>query len=91
MAAFIQYLWCNVVRCAAQCLLAFAFVLDPCGQAEVADFQIQLIVQKYIAQLEIPMNDTILMQIFDTLEQLMNVEAALVVGDIRSTFVQFHH
>lgn len=74
----VQYFWCNVVRCSAKSFLSFAFVFDACGETEISNLYVKLIVEEQIAQLQIAMNNLIVVKIFHTAHDLMNVIASFV-------------
>lgn len=89
MSLLVQYLRCNVVWRAAQCLLSLALIFNTSRQAKVADLHVKLIVEKEIAELEIAMNDVMIVKIFDSLHDLMHVVAALVLSYSLASLVEF--
>lgn len=91
MTLLVQNLRRNIVRRSAQRLLPFAIELDSRRQPKITNLHIQLIVKEQIAQLQVPMDNPILVQILDAVQDLIDVETTLVVGDDAPTLVQLHH
>ena len=58
-----QHLRSYVVRSATQGLLSFPFIFHFGCQAKIPYFHLQILVQEEVAQLEVPVNDLIAVQV----------------------------
>ena len=61
--------------------LAVAVKLDDGRQPEIANFDVSRAAQKYIAELEVAVNDILLVHVLDRIKRLLHVEARLALGD----------
>lgn len=91
MSLLVEDLRSNVVWRAAERLLALAVVFDTRSQAEVANLDVQVVIQEEIAELEIAVDDFVVVEVFDPAHDLVDVVAALVLGNDLSALVQLHH
>lgn len=53
-----KYFWCNIVRCTANGSLSFTIELKLCGQTEISNLNLHLVVKEKITKFKISMNDS---------------------------------
>ena len=59
------------------------------GQAEIAHFKLQLVVEEEVAQLEVPVDDPVLLDVGEGEQQLEGVVSGLQLGEDLPPFEQF--
>ena len=84
------YLWRDVVWRAAQSLLPLPVVVHPRGQPEVSDLDLHGVVEEDVAELEVPVDDLVGVEILDAGEQLMHEVPRLWLRDGLASFVELH-
>jgi hypothetical protein len=72
-AAILLNLWCNVIGSAANRVPFFGVELKLGRQSEITNFKFHFIRLEEISQFKISVNNSISVQIFDTIDQLKNV------------------
>lgn len=80
MAVLLQDLGGDIVGRAADGLLDLALVFDPGGEPEVADLGVHLVVDEDVAQLEVPVDDGLRVDVDQGLDHLLDVYPGLVLG-----------
>lgn len=74
MAIFaFEHLRSNVVRRPSNCSFSLAVEVKLCGQSEVAELELQLFVDEEVAQFQISMNDSVLVQVLQRVNNLLCV------------------
>ena len=80
----------DVVGRAAERLLALAVVLEPRGQAKVADLELHVVVEEEVAQLQVAVDDALPVQVLHAQQQLAHEVARLRLRDRLAPLVQLH-
>lgn len=68
----------------------FTSKVDPCGQTEVADFNLHLIIEEEVAELQVAMDNVALVEVLDAEQQVLQEVACLRLGDGLAPLVQLH-
>lgn len=71
--AILLNLWCNIIGSAANRVPFFGVELKLGRQSEITNFKFHFIRLEEISQFKISVNNSISVQIFDTIDQLKNV------------------
>ena len=64
------YLGCYVVGCAAKRSLPLSIVVQLGGQAKIPQLDLHLVVEENVAQLQVPVDDFVLVQVLATQQDL---------------------
>lgn len=84
----LQYLRSDIVRSPADSLLELALMFDPCRQPEIAYLGIHVVIDEDIAQLEIPVDDRLRVDIDEGLDHLIDIHSGLILCDTLPPFHQ---
>jgi hypothetical protein len=77
VAIFIlKHLRRKVVRCSADSLFAFSFIVDLGSEAEVSNLKLHPLGEEQVSELEISVDDLVLVNVFHTLDELLDVVAS---------------
>ena len=68
-----QYFWCNIIRSSADCSLSLSVELQFSGETEITNLDFHLVVKKQVTELQISVNDTVTVQVFNSGADLINV------------------
>jgi hypothetical protein len=90
MSCAIQDLWSNVVGSATHCLLALPCLTQHGGQPKVSHSDLHLCAQEEVAQLQVPVDDGIAMQIAHGVQQLQAQQASLWLCQPLAPLHQLH-
>ncbi len=85
-----QDLGSDVVWCPAYGLFALAFVLYEGCETKVADLDVLVAVEKYVAELEIAMDDLVGVHIMAGAKELHHEEACLWLGEASAAAKEIH-
>ena len=80
---------CNVIGCPTNGFAFFVAIVDAGGQSQITDLDVQLLVEKQIAQFEIPVNDILVVQVLDCIQQMSHVVCGFGFRQSFATFEQF--
>ena len=89
MASLGQDLRSNVIGRSAGGESSLAVMIHLGAESEVPNFDLHLVVEENIAKLDIPMDNSFLMQVLQSTEQLQHVAFGLEFGDPDSAFEEF--
>lgn len=74
MAIFVlKYLRRKVVRCSADSLFAFTFVVDLGSEAKISNLKLHPLSEEKVSKLEISVDNLVLMNVFHALNELLDV------------------
>ena len=65
-----KHLGRDVIRRSTDCALLLAVEIELGGQAEVAQLDLHLVVEEQVAQLQISMDDSVLVQVLQSMDNL---------------------
>ena len=68
-----QYFWCNIIRGSADCSFSLSVELQFSGETEITNLDLHLVVEEQVTELQISVDDTMTVQVFNTGTDLINV------------------
>lgn len=72
-ALALQNLWRDVVRCATNGALFLSVVVQLGSQAEIAKFDLHLVVKEQVTQLQVSVDDPVRMEVLESMDDLQSV------------------
>lgn len=92
--AFLQDFWGDVVWCTTKrSSPTRGHILSrhkQSSETKISDFDIHILIKEYVAHLEIPMNNTFRVHIFDSASHLNRIVSCLGLGDVFPPFNHIH-
>ena len=82
--------WGDIIWGAADSLLAFARILNQCGQTKVADLDVHVLVKEDVAKLEITVNDLMCVHVMTRADELDHEEASLRLSEAPTSAEHVH-
>ena len=80
---------CNVVGCPTNCLSLFVFIFDTRRETEITNFDVQILIEKKIAEFEIAMNDIDFVHVPRRKNELLQEIGSFGFGEALSPFDHF--
>lgn len=68
-----QHFWCDVVWSSADCSFSLSVKLQFSGETEITNLDLHLVVKEQVTELQISVNDTVTVQVFNSGADLINV------------------
>ena len=86
-----KHLGRDVIRRSTDCALLLAVEIELGGQAEVAQLDLHLVVEEQVAQLQISMDDSVLVQVLQSMDNLSRVALHFKFMQALSSFQKLIH
>jgi len=84
----VQQLWRQIIRSTADSAFALTVMSDKGCQAEITNFNLHSFCKEQITEFQVPMNDFFRMDVLNSLDHLVEVEAGLTVMETLTSLDQ---